>query len=278
MAMGLLKYTDEDGIKIIRDLTIKASRASKLNDPFELSPKISPSPFTRSKIRKALLNSPWNERTYRKMKREGKVDNRKQFKRRIKEDMPALVQAVLDSLPQTVESMRSRFAESFDRHWRVFCVSRRPDSILMWSHYANKHQGLVVEFDTSDPFFGSLPDDSRLEVEYRAEKAEFVLNLNDPTTFKKGLCEVARRKSKDWEKEEEVRFILPAPGDGGCLYRIGPSCITRVILGVRAPRELIQEVRTLLAQPGFAHVNLQQARLAKESFALEFAPLDRRAE
>lgn len=276
MAMRLFKYTDENGIRIIRDLTIKASRASELNDPFELSPKISASQFTRSKIRKALLHSQWKEGVYRKMKREGKVGNMKEFKRCWKGDMPALVQAVLDPLPQTVESMQSGFAEMFDRHWRLFCVSLRDDSILMWSHYANKHKGLVVEFDTSDPFFGSLPDDSRLEVEYRPEKAEFVLDLNDPKTFKKKLCEVARRKSRDWEKEEEVRFILPAPDDGGCLYRIGPSCITRVILGVRAESGLIRDVRGLLAQPRFAHVNLQQARLAKESFTLEFGSLDSR--
>lgn len=29
----------------------------------------------------------------------------------------------------------------------VFCVSAKPDDILMWAHYADSHRGLCLEFD-----------------------------------------------------------------------------------------------------------------------------------
>ena len=31
---------------------------------------------------------------------------------------------------------------------RVFCLSELDDSVLMWSHYADQHQGVVLGFDT----------------------------------------------------------------------------------------------------------------------------------
>ena len=33
------------------------------------------------------------------------------------------------------------------------CFSKRNDSILMWSHYADSHKGVCFEFDYESPYF-----------------------------------------------------------------------------------------------------------------------------
>ncbi len=35
----------------------------------------------------------------------------------------------------------------------VICFSSNYDNILMWSHYANNHKGICIEFDLNDSFF-----------------------------------------------------------------------------------------------------------------------------
>lgn len=33
----------------------------------------------------------------------------------------------------------------------IYCFTKSEDNILMWSHYANEHKGICLEFDHSDP-------------------------------------------------------------------------------------------------------------------------------
>ncbi|WP_444906683.1 DUF2971 domain-containing protein [Microbulbifer sp. SSSA008] len=35
----------------------------------------------------------------------------------------------------------------------VLCLTTKPDNLLMWSHYAQNHEGFVLELDITHPFF-----------------------------------------------------------------------------------------------------------------------------
>ena len=48
--MSVFKYTDARGIGILKNLQIKVSNATKLNDPFELVPLIDPSTLKIGKL------------------------------------------------------------------------------------------------------------------------------------------------------------------------------------------------------------------------------------
>jgi hypothetical protein len=45
-----------------------------------------------------------------------------------------------------------------DRRYRIYCLSARPDSQLMWGHYAEHHRGVCLEFDTHTPDFCSAAE------------------------------------------------------------------------------------------------------------------------
>src|ERR1700704_3968385 len=36
---------------------------------------------------------------------------------------------------------------------RIYCLTPIPHSILMWSHYADNHRGVCLEFDTANRLF-----------------------------------------------------------------------------------------------------------------------------
>lgn len=128
----------------------------------------------------------------------------------------------------------------------ISCFSKKWDSILMWSHYGDKHKGICVEFDR--------PDKDFLDVIYSTNRCKF--NLEDTTrrmlgymlsneqvdvNDKKLIKCIAKPfivKSLDWQYEEEVRCILSPNSDGVSkleelsLYTM-PTKITKIYVGCK---------------------------------------------
>lgn len=86
--------------------------------------------------------------------------------------------------------------KNFEEFFRVYCLTPKSDNLLMWSHYANKHHGICLEFDTDNQVFGGA-----WEVEYHSEypyhswKSDF------------DIIKLALTKAKCWEYEEEYRLL-----------------------------------------------------------------------
>jgi hypothetical protein len=88
--------------------------------------------------------------------------------------------------------------------WRVYCLTPHSDKSLMWSHYSNHHQGICLEFDTSQPVIGGA-----FQVGYRdALPALDVLEISGEAAF-----QIFVTKSPDWHYEDEYR-ILARDGEG----------------------------------------------------------------
>jgi hypothetical protein len=87
--------------------------------------------------------------------------------------------------------------------YRVYCQSALADVPLMWSHYAQSHRGLCLEFSTQNELFcGALP------VVYRDTYPLF--DLADSS--EDAALAVLLTKSDDWRYESEFRLIATAPG------------------------------------------------------------------
>lgn len=85
----------------------------------------------------------------------------------------------------------------------VTCFSRNNSNLLMWSHYANSHKGICLEFDsTLEPFSKSFEViyDSNIPV---IESDLLFQEEHSLESFRKLLS----FKSKDWEHEEELRLL-----------------------------------------------------------------------
>lgn len=96
--------------------------------------------------------------------------------------------------------------EDFKRTLCLCCFSKNMNSILMWSHYADNHKGVCLEWD----FDNDKNKGGFYEVEYEnniitlneVELNRGYLSLNVNTNGK-----FLKTKFQTWEHEEEIRMI-----------------------------------------------------------------------
>jgi hypothetical protein len=49
--------------------------------------------------------------------------------------------------------MHAHLVKGLNESLGILSLTRQPDSLCMWAHYANAHQGFVIEFDERHPWF-----------------------------------------------------------------------------------------------------------------------------
>lgn len=260
---------------MLNDLEVRTSIPNALNDPFELSPNIDPSQFTQKRTETFLRQDHNVEMWYEREGRQRGFTSKKAFKRWYLKDVPRRAATLLPKIPRNVEQVRQHFADTFSKHWRLLCSSRIADSLLMWSHYAAEHAGIVIEFDTGEKPFSQIPDRCVLPVIYSPRKPDYV-QCNKSADFENAMFAVAATKASDWAYEQEVRIVVPATPQTlrqMRFFAVTPAAITGVFLGARASASTRVAVRLVLKKPQFSHVRLQQAELAASAYALSFRPL-----
>jgi hypothetical protein len=263
-------YKAEHALLVLNDLEIRTSIPNTLNDPFELSPNIDASQFTQKKCETFLRADHNIDMWYEREGRKFGFTSKKAYKRHYRKDIPRRAAELLPKVPENVETVRKNFADDFSRRWRLVCASHVSDSILMWSHYAANHTGIVIEFDTDEQPFSQL-DHLTFPVHYSATKPDYV-HYNKYPDFQKAMFAVAATKAADWNYEKEVRILVAAgrPLRQNLYMPISPASVTAVLCGCRMPGIVKLKVRAALKQQRLTHVRLMQATLDRSEYALTF--------
>ena len=112
----------------------------------------------------------------------------------------------------------------FSRKYGVLSLTRQPLNALMWSHYGDSHQGVVLGFDSdsagfSDPQSNVIPSQYG-EMIYSATKPHNdlpvigeheLMNIGGSLRFDSNAFNLMKRaflyKSLEWAYEEEVRVV-----------------------------------------------------------------------
>jgi Protein of unknown function (DUF2971) len=170
-----------------------------------------------------------------------------------------------DSLSSKVEEVNAKLG--------VSCFSTKNNSILMWSHYANKHQGICLEFTTGKYPLVKIASDSTLhvfkKVKYlKADRYPEVSLKNfldgSPKTLKAFLC-----KAFDWRYEKEWRLVVDHGEDGICYQK---ESLSGVIFGLNMEDDLKEKVRASLA--GSPDVIFYQAKRSKTKYGVSIERLN----
>jgi len=100
----------------------------------------------------------------------------------------------------------------------ISCFSEKNDNILLWSHYADNHKGICLEYKTvlNDGYICLLFDSSDLKINYPVpmlkvnyiEKPLKKINVLYTKYFNEQLKSFLSTKSKIWEYENEIRCII----------------------------------------------------------------------
>lgn len=122
---------------------------------------------------------------------------------------------------ETVDRITIMHTQQITEEIGVLCLSIMRDDILMWSHYADSHRGICLEFDGHFDFFAHAQ-----EVKYPAVRPR----INPFRQNRNEMMEAALlSKSNHWEYEQEWRLIQYTKGPG--VYNFPPEALTGVIFG-----------------------------------------------
>jgi hypothetical protein len=141
----------------------------------------------------------------------------------------------------------------------ILCLNDDPLSVLMWSHYACKHQGICIGFARTDQNQLGCDDvcsPVTYSDEYPAPKFSEILSGNGKLTEK--LFYV---KAREWAYEREWRLLCEQGGQ-----HIDLSFpISQIILGCRCPDDRIARFKEIAAAQAIA---LYQTKIVEGRFAL----------
>jgi hypothetical protein len=143
----------------------------------------------------------------------------------------------------------------------ILALSKTNSNILMWSHYADKHEGVVLVFDmTRDPGFFVTPMNVIYGPNYTA--------LNYFRDGEKAILANLTTKADLWSHEQEIRIIKKSKG----LHPFDPDCLREVFFGCRTSDNDILRFKQLCQNHGFGHVTFKKAERVRGAFSLRFVP------
>lgn len=210
----------------------------------------------------ATFNDPFDCKTLFDLSNITDEDWRKFLSNALKEQQPALShdehEKTLNATMRTGEfrlkEWQQRTHSDWLRHLREFndalgvkCFSKYADNILLWSHYADAHSGVVLQFD-----YAVLKNWQYCqEVNYTDTFPTFHDFINGTPEQPSNL--LVFQKARDWAYEEEYRLVLHpdmnplknAQNQDGRLAHIPPEALIGVIAGCEmhdSDRTLVKDI------------------------------------
>jgi hypothetical protein len=186
----------------------------------------------------------------------------------------------LKTIPEPAVGLRA-FQEDWDDRipkMRILCVSETAKSTAMWAHYADTHQGAVLEFESADEVDSPLL--MARVVRYQDEpprlpsKEEWVESIIGRTKIDLAefFSDYQYVKSVQWAYEKEWRVVSYArSGETGLSgdYRFFPEELRRVILGANCSASDETEVRALVTS-SYPNTSVVRAQLNHELRQIDF--------
>lgn len=247
---SLYKYRSFDDRGLIRIFThqeIYFASPTQLNDPFDCIPILEASESKEDRI--AFLNQVLGTRfpnispeKHKELVLEG-LNNGDVFKR---ENLEKVYFSIL-------------------KDYGIYCLSEINNDILMWSHYANSHTGICIEFDASieETLFWYA-----FKIRYKEN-----IPIVDPMIFDEDdiFLKSLAIKSNHWQYEQERRVIKMKDDGGFGIYYFKPSLLKAIILGARVSRENEELIRNLINHYP-SPVQLFKACRNKQKYTLDIVP------
>lgn len=227
----LYKYRDvNSAIQFLSNKSIYFSKYTEFNDPFESSANYLDE-FTPQQFYEFFISvgfTPISAKEVVKQIANGKID--------AKNILRIAVEEALNSMS-------------------YYCMTSKPDNLLMWAHYADKHSGVCLKFDILEDLESFLVP---IPVEYNSNYLNFDLLTSN-------FIDLIRRKSKDWEYEQEYRIIKTNMHG---LKEVKSTALKEIIFGCRIQTDDKEEIMRKVSLDGFSDVVYSEARMKSHSYGL----------
>ncbi len=157
----------------------------------------------------------------------------------------------------------------------ILSLSRNWSKTLMWSHYAESHQGFVIGFNSQHEFFKGTSNKmitELLPVTYNQERTQTPLVLKNNFEYTKN---VVLLKHIDWKYEEEERMIgylkhcdkvVNVGTNNFHLFKLPHDAIEEIIIGYYSDKNLTDLLTDFALK---RNIQLYRADLSKTKFDME---------
>ena len=176
-----------------------------------------------------------------------------------------------DNWKQKINEFEQKLNNLFDRYL-YYCVTDIKNSNLMWSHYANSHNGFCIEWDANQI--------KAEKVFYEPDIASFQLiefikmhsGLISKDDISNKIWRALRIKLEEWEYESEFRFqlsngmehLIVKQEEKYALVKYEPEWIKSIIWGCRTSDRTKDYIKENLSK----HVIYRQAYPGKSSILI----------
>jgi hypothetical protein len=274
----LFKYLHPARIDVLEKSLIRFTQPGDLNDPFEFRSlfKNVTTPEELSALEDQIIG-----REVQKILPSFPKQQRAFLAQAAKESIRPQVEKALGDLLQQINN--EAFPKAANNIVGVLSLSEDPLSLLMWSHYAHSHQGLVLEFDTNSELFLPPPGVHKEfsgphKVLYSTKRLTIDLDTGD--------LDFLRAKPAEWGYEKEWRLLRPlnkadhvvhnpsSPFDIH-LYKIPIGTIRSVLVGDRMSRVDFDRISEILGtSSNYTKIRLFGVRMHESEFVLERFEVD----
>ena len=264
----------EGGLASLRNMTIKFSRLSDFNDPFECRTRGIVQADKEDLITTA-LESVQNEDLFKEFCESlpfPKMDELFERRSSVLSGELNIVKFFSDIFANAEKRIKWHLPESISNRMGIACFSSCFDSILMWSHYTKDekkrdHRGIVIGYKTN-----RLPKLN--PVTYSKERVSIPFGPGHSTKWVKDLgC----TKFEGWAYEREWRSfawrsLSEMNSEDSLLLKMEPEDIVDIRMGIHINESLRQEC--LAFTHSHASCKLYQAYCHPTEFELEFDCVD----
>ncbi|MEC2714674.1 DUF2971 domain-containing protein [Bacillus cereus] len=169
---------------------------------------------------------------------------------------------------ENINQRVNKMIKELQQKMNIACFSEVNDSILMWSHYANNHEGFCIEYDFKKEGREEKIVDELQPVIYQDEVFNigeyFKQTLIEPGKFNKLVEKYAAIiKSVEWKYEKEWRIILECnKGKGFSRELFKPKSI---YLGAKMSNTNKEEIVNIATQK---NIKVFQMRMRNNEYKL----------
>jgi len=156
----------------------------------------------------------------------------------------------------------------------LFSVTEVPNSILMWSYYADSHSGFCLGYDAEAlaELLAQIGDSSPLLFDQRAvQYSEYPFLIPSRLSNEDFVLKRTHTKALDWRHEKEWRFVVVGTTD--LPLPLPTGIVKQLILGCRTCEEHKNEILSFARKTLGPSVTCWQIKTKDAEFSLELAPL-----
>jgi hypothetical protein len=237
--MNLYKYLSPRRVDVLRDLKIRFTQPSALNDPFEMQPVVTD--FADDPYITQLVESRFDQLVAEQYQK-SPISQHIPFDvfRKLALSQKTNVIKGTRAIAKVVLPLMKKKIADLDKQVGILSLTESPDNLLMWAHYADNHRGMIVEFDGNDAFFNRKRTDG--DEFYHLRKVVYASARPRGNLVEMGIQEFLLTKSSDWAYEQEWRILAPLTEATRVvphsefdvhLFPLPPACVKSVIFGAR---------------------------------------------